>query len=264
MNATADQHAEDRLQPVGSMPRASEAIAEQLRRLIVTGEIVQGGVLAPTVQLMRRFDVSRPTLREALRILESERLVSVRRGSRSGVRVLEPTIDAAARISGQTLQASGTTIGELYDAQLAFEPYAARLLASRRDARDIGRLRAHLRTLEGFLEAKDNVGLAGGLARFHHLLVELTGNRVLGLTSGLIAHVLERHQARARRLTPGEGTGAADYPDVALGVKSIRRAIRLIEAGDADTVEAHWREHVENSNRYWLGMQDRFEAISLF
>lgn len=259
----SERRPEDELLPVGGAPRASEAIAEQLRRLIVTGEVVSGGVLQPATQLMRRFGVSRPTLREALRILENEQLVSVRRGSRAGVRVLEPSIDAAARISGQTLQATGATLGDLYDAQLAFEPFAARLLAQRRDPRDIVQLRAHLRTLETLLERRDRVGLAVGFARFHHLLVELTGNKVLGLTSGLIAHVLERHQALARARSLDEAEGNPGF-DPGLGVKSMRKMIRLIEAGDATAAEAHWREHLDGSNRYWLGMQDRFETISLF
>ena len=110
--------------------RASDAIADQLRREIAAGAFADG-LLDPTPQLMQRFGVSRPTLREAFRMLESERLIEVRHGSRTGVRVRQPSGEGAVRMTGQTLQAAGTTIEQLYEARLAFEPFAARLVAQR-------------------------------------------------------------------------------------------------------------------------------------
>ena len=96
--------------------RASERIAEELRR-----EIIAGHPVDRTPALMARFGVSRPTLREAFRVLESEALIEVRHGSRRGVRPLRPAADSAARVTGQTLQALGTTIEQLYEAREAFD-----------------------------------------------------------------------------------------------------------------------------------------------
>ena len=65
-------------------PKTGELIATHLRRQIVRGELRPGETLPAESQLMEQFGVSRPTLREAFRILESEPLISVRRGSRGG------------------------------------------------------------------------------------------------------------------------------------------------------------------------------------
>jgi len=80
--------------------KTGEMIASYLRGKIVRGELAEGDCLPSEVELMRQFDVSRPTLREAFRILEAESLIGVRRGSRGGAQVLEPDPAVAARHVG--------------------------------------------------------------------------------------------------------------------------------------------------------------------
>src|SRR3546814_12149929 len=60
--------------------------------------------------LIAEFEVSRPTIREAVRILESEGLVTVARGARGGARVSSPNYEMVARAAGITLQSQGVTI----------------------------------------------------------------------------------------------------------------------------------------------------------
>jgi len=238
--------------------RASERIAEVLRR-----EIIAGCPVDRTPALMVRFGVSRPTLREAFRVLESEALIAVRHGSRNGVQPLRPAADSAARITGQTLQASGTTIDQLYEAREAFEPFAAALLARRRDRRDIAALRAAHAELAALVETCAWTDLAGGLARFHHTLVALTGNQMLALTAATIASLLETHQRnRDRHAEPIEPDEAA-LEFRSRGVRSIARLTRLIEAGEAEGAQAHWRAHLVNSAEFWLAGQDQHAVIDI-
>jgi DNA-binding FadR family transcriptional regulator len=238
--------------------RASDRIAEALRR-----EIIAGQPVARTPDLMARFGVSRPTLREAFRVLESEQLIEVRHGSRNGVRPLRPGADSAARMAGQTLQASGTTIEQLYEAREAFEPYAAALLARRRDRRDIAALRASLGSLSALVEAQAWPDLGAALARFHYELVALTGNQMLALTAATIATLLERHQRNRNVFVETVEPDTAMLEFRGRGVRSIARLTRLIEAGDADGAEAHWRVHLGNSADHWLSGQDRHAVIDI-
>ena len=60
--------------------KTGEMIASFLRSKIVRGEFAEGDSLPPEAELMRQFEVSRPTLREAFRILETESLIVIRRG----------------------------------------------------------------------------------------------------------------------------------------------------------------------------------------
>src|SRR5271167_2430100 len=78
---------------------------------------------------MDHFQVSRPTLREALRILESDRLIEVRRGSRTGARVRVPGPEIVARPAALLLELSGATLADVMAARIAIEPPAARRLA---------------------------------------------------------------------------------------------------------------------------------------
>ena len=69
------------------VPKMAEVIVERLRRQIVRGELTEGEALPSEHELQARFGVSRPTLREAFRILESESLITVRRGAHGGALV---------------------------------------------------------------------------------------------------------------------------------------------------------------------------------
>src|SRR5207302_10410087 len=92
--------------------------------------------------LMAEFAVSRPTLREAYRVLESESLISIRRGARGGARVQLPDGNVAASYAGLVLEYRGATLQDVYDARVLIEAPCAALLARRRTGPDVDRLQA--------------------------------------------------------------------------------------------------------------------------
>ncbi|WP_231611761.1 FadR/GntR family transcriptional regulator, partial [Rhodococcus sp. CX] len=110
-------------------PKTAELVALKLRRMIVDGDLTDGDHLPHEAELMEHFSVSRPTLREAVRVLEAERLVEVRRGSRSGARVCVPGPEVVARPASLLLELSGATVEDVFVAREAIEPAAARILA---------------------------------------------------------------------------------------------------------------------------------------
>jgi len=81
----------------GAAREVPQRIADELRALIVSGELSDGESLGREPDLVERFGVSRPSLREALRILEAEGLITVERGVRGGVVAHEPDQRMTAR-----------------------------------------------------------------------------------------------------------------------------------------------------------------------
>ncbi len=109
-----------------------QLIADELRALIVSGELSEGDSLGHEPDLVERFGVSRPSLREALRILEAEGLVTVVRGVRGGVVVHEPDERMTARTAALVLQARNVPLADVFEARSLLEPIAARTIASMR------------------------------------------------------------------------------------------------------------------------------------
>ena len=233
-------------------PKTSEIVADRIRDQIIRGDLGEGDTLPPEAQLMERFGVSRPTLREAFRILEAENLISVVRGSRSGAQVHKPRADVAARYLGYVLQAEQTTIGDLYAARFAIEPYVVENLCRRQDNDEaVRRLTEHVEQLKTVLKESPQASLGEGVSEFHRLLVEVSGNKTLALMNAVLMNLVSRHQqdfrSRFYRFTD------ADAKKLAAGVKSFERLVRLIASRETEAAVAHWRLHLKNANSVWTG-----------
>src|ERR1700722_9366531 len=95
-------------------PKAAVLVAEELRREIVAGRLKPGDKLHPENVLQSEFAISRPTLREALRLLESESLITITRGKHGGARVTPVDLRAVASQVGMFLQLEGTTLQDVW------------------------------------------------------------------------------------------------------------------------------------------------------
>jgi DNA-binding FadR family transcriptional regulator len=241
------------------VPKTAELVAAHLRRQIVRGELVEGDALPPEAVLMEQFGVSRPTLREAFRVLESEALISVRRGAHGGARVHRPDGHVAARYAGLVLEHRRTTIADVQHARASLEAPAVRMLAEAPAGPALSRLRAALTESATAIDGGHTPGAAvashdgtgpdarTALNAFHHLLVELAGNQTLGVIDNMLRHILHTatgHQSGSER--PDEsGLAAAGSRDVLAEHLDVhRRLVELIERGDPEAAEALWRGHV--------------------
>jgi DNA-binding FadR family transcriptional regulator len=259
----APERSQIKFSRIARQPKTSDLVAGQLRRLILTGDLADGDQLPPETQLTIQFGVSRPTVREAFRILETEGLISVARGSRNGARVNAPRIETSARYTSFALRAAGATLSETYEAQLAFEPFAARLLAEQRRPEAMAELEARLVELEQLSEQSRDLERRVGLARYHLLIVKLTGNRTLIVMAEMLAKILETHQMLHEPSLKDLPKGMPEAKFRELGQKSIRKLLGLIRAGDADAAETHWRKHVRNSAAFWLTDSDPSKVIDI-
>ena len=227
-------------------PKAGELVAARLRRMIVRGELEEGATLPTEDELLRQFGVSRPTLREALRVLESENLIVVRRGAKGGPRVLIPDTETAARYAGLVLQHRGALISDIYDAQAALEPPVVGQLAATHRA-------SHVKILQQIVNdetnAKDPASLLVIQHRFHDTLIELAGNETMRLIAKMLSHILnaainQRHQRDEHLSRVDSAQGA--------GHRCHSRIVELIAAGEAELAEALWRKHIIAAKNYLL------------
>ncbi|HVW41102.1 MAG TPA: GntR family transcriptional regulator [Amycolatopsis sp.] len=92
------------------VPKTAEVLASTIRAQIVRGEIPEGAALPSESELVSQFGVSRSSLREAFRILESEQLITIRRGAHGGARVKRPDVTVAARYLALLLQPDGVLL----------------------------------------------------------------------------------------------------------------------------------------------------------
>src|SRR6202008_3385943 len=92
-------------------------------------------------KMIKRFGVSRPTLRQAFRILETEHLITVQRGSRGGTTVLRPSIKLASRYLSDLLRFQPTPLRDGLAARLMLEPAAVARLTHHHDDEVVAALR---------------------------------------------------------------------------------------------------------------------------
>ncbi len=231
-------------------PKTAELVAGTLRRMVVDGQLKDGDFLPNEAELMAHFGVSRPTLREAVRVLESERLVEVRRGSRTGARVRVPGPEIVARPAGLLLELSGATIADLMTARSGIEPMAARLLAESGSAEAFDELETML--AEHIPADWRSERLAEATGDFHLRMVQLSGNATLAIIAGMLYEITVRHTAFVFK--EGRPVSKADYDKL---MRSYRRLMQLLRSGDGAAAEAHWRKHLDVARCLMLeGLED--------
>ncbi len=243
------------------VPKTAEVVVDNIRGRIIRGELKEGDFLPPEGQLMAVLGISRPTLREAFRVLEMEGLISIVRGSRSGAQVHRPRLAAVSRYAGFVLQAQGTTIADIYDARLAIEPFLVRRLAEHQPHGAVDKLSAEVDRLAALVEEARYIDFMIALAGFHRLLVDVSGNRTLLFLTRVLQEVLTRHQVeffKMRLLADEELRRRSLW-----GLRSLRRLIELIAAGDAANAEAHWQLHLVNANASWVPAAFRDRVIDV-
>lgn len=221
--------------------RIAETVAGELRAGILTGRTPDR--LPTQDQLVSDFGVSYPSVREALRILETEGLVTVRRGSVGGAEVHRPDQSSGAYHLGLMLQGAGVTLGDLADGLLRLEPLCAGDVARRAD-----RLTAVVPVLTANVDASaaavaDGVAFTRIAREFHELLVDFTPND----TIRYVVRSLVALWSAQERQWAATVTRRGEYPSPAAArgaVRTHRRLVEEIAAGRGDDTERIVRRHL--------------------
>jgi DNA-binding FadR family transcriptional regulator len=239
-------------------PKMAEVVANELRRQIVKGELQTSEALPSEAELMEQFGVSRPTLREAFRVLESESLISVRRGARGGARVNAPDASIAARYAALVLEYRNATLQDVLAARTMIEPACVRQLALEHTTEDIARLRA---AVEEAREAASNPShQMSHQTSFHALLVELVGNQTMILMTSSIQQIIDIANRSAV-----EAADRSDKNEAALrkGFRAHEKVVDLIEAGDGGAAYRLWEKHLVEAEDYLLDANQKLTVLEL-
>jgi DNA-binding FadR family transcriptional regulator len=231
------------------VPKTSEIVADKIRSQIIRGELNEGDTLPPEGLLMDSLGISRPTLREAFRILEAEGLISVVRGSRTGAKVHKPSVELVSRYAGYVLESQGTTIADLYQARLAIEPSVVRWLATDKGGGSIVRLRNLLAAMGQLLDEDRHEDFIDQVEVFHQSLVAATGLKTITFMSRMLINLAGKHQRDFQKRHPR--SYESRQKSHRAGLRSYQKVVDLIEAGDVEGAVAHWRLHLTNANATW-------------
>lgn len=250
------------------VPKASEKIADRLRARIVRGDIATGQMLPPERTLIETFGVSRPTLREAFRILESEGLITVVTGAKGGPRAKLPGLEVAARQVGQYLQIHRTTLEDLLEARTDFETACVRHLAKRCPPEGLDALR---RCVEAHRSAvRDGVDGPAAFAawvaltaEFHELISHYCGNKTLEVQVSVLRDVLDAHRRMGIQQRQSDIDVPARTSYVPAVVDDYATLVHLVEARDVVGAARHWRRHLEDAVEVTYRNRDRQATIDL-
>jgi DNA-binding FadR family transcriptional regulator len=224
------------------LPKLSHLVASKLRTQIASGQISDGSRLPPENELLEIFRVSRPTLREALRILETESLITIGRGVRSGATVSAPSANKATEYAAFVLAASGVTILDLHQARTFFEPEIVRQITANRHAGDATRLRERLAEFKDALKTKHYAAIIKATNQFHETLAELSENRAVTLFIGILRNISDEVYSK---IVANEASSSALLKASRRSSRTYAKLCDLVEAGDPAEAAAFWRDYME-------------------
>jgi DNA-binding FadR family transcriptional regulator len=238
------------LTPV-DVPKASDVLARELRERILSGELPEGAALPAERELVKQTQMSRATVREALRILEVQNLVRVRAGRAGGAFVQRPTTKSMASSVSMLIRGQKIKLADLMETREALEPFCAELAARNRTEDDLAVLDRAIEDL-----ANPDADLPAFLQanlEWHEGVASAGRNELLIGFMTALSHAIY------------QGTDNAAFVDAEVRASTVRahRSItNAIRSRDADAASRRMRRHVHSYAKSALAVDER-HAISV-
>ena len=172
-----------------SAGRLSDRIKTVLKQAIIDGELDAGDKLPTEEQLAEELNVSKVTVREALREMETEGLIEKRRGLHGGSFVAPPNYSKISELVVNYIQFGGLTPKHLTEFRMLLEPSMVALAAERRDDKDLTAIHRCVAAYEKSL-AEGKIDHAAGL-KFHRLIADACHNPFISAVMAAIVNVFE-------------------------------------------------------------------------
>ena len=236
MESTQAARALSRPDPLPSRNvKLGEVVAKRIADDIFAQQLAPGAKLAGEREMVERFQVSRGTLREALRILEVHGLLTIRSGPSGGPTVSRMTANDFNRACSLHFTAAGITVSELWSAREKLEPVLARAAAESLTETDRIAFEEIRREQSDGGEV-DNARYVQVGSRFHQLIASASGSPVLSLFARALGEMTA--QLESRNVFPPSEHGRVHQAHLDIVDAIVNR--------DADTAERLAAEHMSD------------------
>mgnify|MGYP001204033707 CR=1 FL=1 len=213
---------------------SSQRLCKALEKMIADEEVRVGEKLPTELELCGRFGVGRSTVREAMRILEANGYVSIRRGS--GAYVVSRTGNNYQSI-GNWLHDNKDKLRDYMEVRIAIEQLSVRLMIKTWSDACGKRLSAIMADFEEAIAAGDSEKISAIDERFHREIAASTGNDLLVRVDELLADAFREY----RRST------FLNKENLSAAIAEHRKILEAIARRDTNEAVYAMREHLETS-----------------
>lgn len=218
--------------------KTAVVVAQKLVEEISTNDYQPGTKLPPEREMLQRYSVGRGTLRESLRFLELNGVITVKPGPGGGPTLATPDAHDLASTLGLFLELQHTSFAAILEVRETLEPAIAAMAAVRQDesiiaavGRSVEQMVEHITDLDLFLRENE---------RFHHLVAAAAGNPVFTLLVGSLDAIADGSKFGISFPITRRKAVAAAHEEIHLALKS----------GDPEQSAKVMSSHVTAFRRY--------------
>lgn len=217
-------------------PKTAVLVAKRIVRDIVEQRLEPGDRLPSEAEMIAQYQVGRASVREALRLLEVNGLITVKPGQGGGPVVSGVSAANFAVMSSLFYEMLEATVRDVVEARVVLEPVMAGLVANTRDPEQIERLQACIE-LGRVTQVEDQSAYIDVAHEFHRAISHGSGNRVLDLFADSCWFFYERYVLDAYSSVEARKQVLQEHERIA----------KAIIAGDAKRSEQLMRQHVQGT-----------------
>jgi DNA-binding FadR family transcriptional regulator len=224
--------------------KLSSEVRERLLAWLGSGEVQPGDRLPSERELMARFGVGRPAIREALQSLESAGLIEISHGERARVAEMDPrgVIAQIGDTAKQLLKTDADSLKDLREARLMFEAGMVRIAARRATASDVARLEQILAS------EREAIGKVPEFVQadmaFHKAIVEISGNRICSAVSEAMLDWLFAFRRELLRVPGAENITLSEH----------KKIVAKIRAHDEEGAAKAMTDHLTRANKRYRAL----------
>ncbi|MFZ5632160.1 MAG: FadR/GntR family transcriptional regulator [Bacillota bacterium] len=211
----------ERFQPVVTENISrSERIVSQIKSLILEGKLKQGDKLPPERELAELMNVSRTSVREAIKTLSAMGLVIIRKGH--GVFISEADLESVINRVGDALVIKKDEIEQLFEVRKILETQAAEWAAERATDEQILYINGLVSEAKAACEKTDTkVEVMTGYDRiFHNAVIEASQNNILAMLNNGLLEALNKVRAKTMRVPGRVAQSILDHEEIARAIVS--------------------------------------------